>query len=51
MAKEKKKKKTQEITYPGKDVKQRKYSSTAGGNTNLYNHFGNQFSGFSENWE
>jgi hypothetical protein len=28
-----------------------KYSSIAGGNLNLYNHFGNQFGHFSESWE
>ena len=39
------------IDYVGKDVEQGEHSSIAGGNANLYNHFGNQYGGFSENWE
>ena len=35
----------------GKAVKKGEHSSIAGGSANLYNHFGNQFGGFSENWE
>jgi hypothetical protein len=34
-----------------KDVEQGEYSPIAGGRAKLYNHFGNQFHGFSENWE
>jgi hypothetical protein len=34
----------------GKDVEHREHSSTADGSPNLYNHFGNQFGCFSENW-
>ena len=39
------------IAYAGKDVEQGEYSSIAGGNANFYNHFGNQYDGFSEDWE
>jgi hypothetical protein len=48
---ETKKKKIQGTAHAGKDVQQGEHSSIAGGNVNLYNHFGNQFGGFSENWE
>ena len=34
----------------GKDVEKEEHSSIAGGITNWYNHSGNQFGGFSENW-
>jgi hypothetical protein len=34
-----------------KDVEQEECSSIAGGSANLSNYFGNQFDGFSENWE
>ena len=37
--------------HAGEDVDQEKHSSIAGGSTNLYNNFGNQFGSFSENWE
>ena len=37
--------------HGGEDVKQGEHSSIAGGSANLYNHFGNQFGSFSENWE
>ena len=36
--------------YTGEDVEQREHSSTAGGGTNLYSHFGNQYGGFMDNW-
>jgi hypothetical protein len=39
------------ITHAGKDVEQGEYSSIAAGSANLYNHFGNQLGGFSDNWE
>jgi hypothetical protein len=32
-------------------VEQEKYFSIAGGSAKLYRYFGNQFGGFSENWE
>ena len=41
----------QMTVYAGEDVEQGKYFSTAGGSTHLYSHFGNQYGGFSENWE
>ena len=41
--------KTQVTAHAGKDVEQGEHSSIAGGSTNLYNHFENQFGGFSEN--
>jgi hypothetical protein len=34
-----------------RDVEQRVHSLITDGNTTLYNHFVNQFGGFSENWE
>jgi hypothetical protein len=34
----------------GEDVEKEEYSSTAGGITSWYNHYGNQFAGSSENW-
>ena len=37
------------IAHAGKDVEQEEYS-IAGGSGNLYNYFGNQFGGLSENW-
>jgi hypothetical protein len=37
-------------THAGEDVEQEE-PSIAGWSTNLYNHFGNQFGGFLENWE
>ena len=39
------------IVYVGEDVEYGENSSIAGGNANLYNHFGNQYGGFSKNWE
>jgi hypothetical protein len=42
---------SQKIVHAGKDVEQGKHIFTAGVSTNLYNHFGNQFGGFSENWK
>ena len=39
------------IDYAGEDVELGKHSSIDGGNTNLYNRFGNQYGGLSENWE
>jgi hypothetical protein len=32
-------------------VEQGKHYSFAGGSANYYNHFENQFGGFSENWD
>jgi hypothetical protein len=43
--------KTQEIALGCEDVERRKYFFIAGWNANFHNHFGNQFVGFSENWE
>jgi hypothetical protein len=37
--------------HAGESVQQREHSYIAGGSANLYSHFGNQFVGFSENWE
>jgi hypothetical protein len=34
----------------GKDVEKEEHSSIAGRIASLYNHSGNQFGGFSENW-
>jgi hypothetical protein len=42
---------TQVTEHAGKDVEQGEHFSTAAGRANLYNHFGNQFGSFSENWE
>ena len=42
---------TQMPAHTGKDVEQEEHSSIAGGIASWYNHFRNQFSGFSENWE
>ena len=40
------------IASAGEDVEKGEHSPIAGGgNANLYNHFGNQYGGFSENWE
>ena len=44
-------KKPQVIAHAGEDVEQGEHSSIAGGSANVYNHFENQFGGFSENWE
>ena len=41
--------KTQMITCSGECVEQEEHSSIAGASVSLYNHFGNQFGGFSEN--
>ena len=43
--------KFQATAQAGKDVEQGEPSSIAGGSEDLYNHSGNQFGGFSENWE
>ena len=43
--------KTLITAYAGEDVEKEEHSFIAGGNTNLYNHFENQYCGFSENWE
>jgi hypothetical protein len=37
------------IEHAGEDVEKGKYSSIAGGYTDLYNHFRNQFGSFLEN--
>jgi hypothetical protein len=34
----------------GEYVEKEEHSSMAGGTASWYNHFGNQFGGFSENW-
>jgi hypothetical protein len=39
------------IAYADENVEQGEHFSIAGENANLYNHFGNQFYDFSENWE
>ena len=39
------------IAYAEENVEKGEHSSIAGRNTNLYNQFGNQYGGFSENWE
>ena len=41
--------KIQGTAHVSEGVEQREHSSIAGGGTNLYNHFGNQFDSFSEN--
>ena len=43
--------KTHRTAHAGKDVEQGEHSSTAGGRANVYNHFGHQSDGDSENWE
>jgi hypothetical protein len=43
--------KAQMLVHAGEDMEQVENSSIAGGSANLYNHFGNQFGGFSENWK
>ena len=42
-------KKSQVTVHPGKDVEQRKHSSSAGVRANLYSLFGNQFGSITEN--
>jgi hypothetical protein len=44
-------KNTQVTAHAGKDVERGKHSSIPSGIANLYNHFGNQFNGVSENLE
>jgi hypothetical protein len=46
----KQKHKTQGIDHAVEDVDKRDHSFIAGGSENLYNHFGNQFGSFLENW-
>jgi hypothetical protein len=43
-------KNSSDIAHAGKDVEQGENSSISGRSINLYNHYGNQFGGFSENW-
>ena len=43
--------KSQVIAHAGEDVEQGEHSSIASGSPHLYNQFGNQYSGSSENWE
>ena len=43
--------KGQDDTSDIEDVGQRECFSSAGGSTYLYRHFGNQYGGFSKNWE
>jgi hypothetical protein len=42
---------TQVTAHDNKEVVQGEHSSIAGGNANLYNHYGNQYGGFSERWK
>jgi hypothetical protein len=44
-------KKPQVIAHADEDVEQGEHLCIDGGSANLYNHFDNQFVGFSENWE
>ena len=37
--------------HAGEDVEQEDHSSIAGGSSNFYNDYGNQFGSFLENWE
>jgi hypothetical protein len=37
--------------YADGDMDQGKHSFTVAGDTKLYNHFGNQYGSFSDNWE
>ena len=37
--------------HAGEDVEQEEHPSISGGYANLYSYFGNQYGGFSENWE
>jgi hypothetical protein len=37
--------------HADEDVEEGEHSSIAGGIAKFYNHYGNQFGGFSENWE
>jgi hypothetical protein len=43
--------KTQEITHVCKDMEHREELIIAGGSANFFKHSGNQFGGFSKNWE
>jgi hypothetical protein len=43
--------KNSRTAHAGNSVEQAEHASIAGGSTNLYKHFGNQFVSFSENWE
>jgi len=43
--------KTQVTAHSGREVEQGEHSSITSRSANLLNHFGNHFSGFSENWE
>jgi hypothetical protein len=43
--------KTQVTAQAGEYVEKEKHSSIVSGSANLYNHYGNQFGSFSENWE
>jgi hypothetical protein len=45
------KSKTQVNAHAGEDVEQEEHPSISGGYANLYSYFGNQYVGFSENWE
>ena len=40
---------SQQIANAGEAVEKKEPSYTAGGNVNWYNHYGNQYGGFSEN--
>jgi hypothetical protein len=42
---------TQVAAHAREDVEQGRHSSIAHGTANLYYHSGNQFGGFSENWQ
>lgn len=42
---------TKVTAHADNDLEQGKCSSTAGGHSNLYSHFGNQYGHFLDNWE
>ena len=46
-----KSKKSQDVEHAGEDIQQGVQSSISVESANFYNHFGNQFGGFSETWE
>ena len=46
-----KKKNNSRSVHASKDVEQEEHFFIAGESTNLYIHFGNEYGGFSENWD
>jgi hypothetical protein len=42
--------KNTKTAHAGEDVEQGEYSSIAGGSTNLFSHYGNQYRGSPERW-